>query len=55
LKQLIVKLLIIALPTYAVAILTEKMVYTMPMLAITSIIASNVFKLDEEGEGTESD
>ncbi len=42
-KILILKILIIAIPTYAIAILTEMMVYTMPMLAITTVIATSIF------------
>ncbi len=42
-KILILKVLIIAVPTYAIAILTEAMVYTMPMLAITTVIATSIF------------
>tara|TARA_Y100001970_G_C14185381_1_gene832292 strand:+ start:605 stop:796 length:192 start_codon:yes stop_codon:yes gene_type:complete len=42
-KILILKILIIAIPTYAIAILTEMMVYTMPMLAITTVIATSLF------------
>lgn len=56
-KLLVSKILIVAIPTYAVAILTEQMVYTMPMLAITTIIATNLFndtqdaknRTDEDG------
>ena len=39
-KWLILKILIIAIPTYTVAFITEKMVFTIPMLAITTIIAT---------------
>jgi len=42
-KILIFKVLIIAVPTYSMAILTEAMVYTMPMLAITTVIATSIF------------
>tara|TARA_Y100000991_G_C21718996_1_gene241271 strand:+ start:43 stop:270 length:228 start_codon:yes stop_codon:yes gene_type:complete len=60
-KNLIKKVLIIAIPTYAIAILTNAMVYTMPMLAITTIIATNIFqddrdienRVDEEGESSD--
>lgn len=41
-KFLVIKVLIVAVPTYGVAILTKQMVYTMPMLAITTIIATNL-------------
>jgi hypothetical protein len=62
-KNLIKKVLIIAIPTYTIAILTNAMVYTMPMLAITTIIATNIFqddkdienRVDEEGESSDDD
>tara|TARA_B100001113_G_scaffold119960_1_gene97984 strand:+ start:58 stop:201 length:144 start_codon:yes stop_codon:yes gene_type:complete len=43
-KKLVYKILIIAIPTYALAISTQAMVFTMPMLAITTLIATNIFK-----------
>ena len=49
-KSLLYKILIIAIPTYAVAILTEAMVFTMPMLAITTLIATNLFNDGKEVE-----
>lgn len=49
--KLIIKVLIIALPTYSVAFYTEAMVYTMPMLAITTIIATNIF---DDGNSNEN-
>ena len=60
-KNLIKKVLIIAIPTYLIAIFTNAMVYTMPMLAITTIIATNIFqddrdienRVDEEGESSD--
>ena len=60
-KNLIKKVLIIAIPTYAIAIFTNAMVYTMPMLAITTIIATNIFqddrdienRVDEEGDSSD--
>ena len=53
--------MVIAIPTYAMAILTEAMVYTMPMLAITTLIATNLSndsqepenRIDEDGEDGE--
>jgi hypothetical protein len=62
-KNLIKKVLIIAIPTYAIAIFTNAMVYTMPMLAITTIIATNIFqddrdienRVDEEGDSSDDD
>ena len=60
-KNLIKKVLIIAIPTYSIAIFTNAMVYTMPMLAITTIIATNIFqddrdienRVDEEGDSSD--
>ncbi|MDB9769380.1 hypothetical protein OAB98_00335 [Gammaproteobacteria bacterium] len=60
-KNLIIKVLVIAIPTYAMAIFTEAMVYTMPMLAITTLIATNLSndsqepenRIDEDGEDGE--
>ena len=49
-KKLLIKILIIGIPTYSVAILTGAMVYTMPMLAITTVIATNLFDDAKENE-----
>ena len=49
-KSLLYKILIIAVPTYAIAIITQAMVFTMPMLAITTLIATNIFKDDKDVE-----
>ena len=49
-KNLFIKVLIIAIPTYTVAITTGAMVYTMPMLAITTVIATNLFDDTKENE-----
>ena len=49
-KNLIFKILIIGIPTYAMAIITKAMVFTMPMLAITTIIATNMFDDGRENE-----
>lgn len=53
--RLIVKIAIIAIPTYTIAILTEQMVYTIPMLVITSLIAQSAFKIDEESDSVDSE
>ena len=37
-KKLLIKILIIGIPTYTVALITKAMVFTMPMLAITTVI-----------------
>ena len=49
-SNLIKKISLVAIPTYAVAILTEQMVYTMPMLAITTLMATSLFKGSQEFE-----
>ena len=49
-QNLLIKISIIGIPTYAVAILTGAMVYTMPMLAITTVIATNLFDGSKENE-----
>jgi len=62
-KNLINKVLVIAIPTYAVAIYTEAMVYTVPMLAITTLIATSIFedtknlesRVDEDGDIDDGD
>ena len=62
-KTLIKKILIIAVPTYAMTFLTNSMVNTMPMLAITTIISTNVFqddrdienRVDEDGDSSNDD
>ena len=43
LKPLIIKLMVVLIPSYTVAYLTEAMVYTVPMLAASSIIATNLY------------
>ena len=48
--NLIKKVAMVGIPTYAVAIYTEQMVYTMPMLAITTIIATTLFKDSQDFE-----
>ena len=54
-SELIIKVLIIGVPTYLVAFLTEAMVYTVPMLAITSVIATSVYKKDDIEKRIDSD
>ena len=49
-NNLIKKVLIIAIPTYIIAFLTKAMVFTMPMLAITTVIATNLFDDAKENE-----
>jgi hypothetical protein len=63
-RPLLVKLAVILIPSYSVAFLTEAMVYTIPMLAATSFLATNLYASpvvsrrvdDEEGsEGSDSE
>ena len=54
-KKLSAKILIIGIPTYTVALTTNAMVYTMPMLAITTIIATNIFDDVKENENRVDD
>ena len=49
-NNILLKVLIIGVPTYTVAIATEAMVFTMPMLAITTVIATNLFDDAKENE-----
>ena len=41
-KIILAKVLIIGIPTFATAYITDSMVYTIPMLAITTIIATSL-------------
>ena len=41
--QLITRVSIILIPTYSVAFVTEAMIYTMPMLAASTIVATNLY------------
>ena len=47
-KNLVIKVLVIALPTYAIAIMTRDMVFTIPMLAISTLIATNLYKNEND-------
>jgi len=56
------KIIIILLPTYSIAYMTEKMVYVIPMLTVCTLIASTSFdkgtrnrRLDEDGYKKDSD
>ena len=44
-KIILAKVLIIGIPTFATAYMTDSMVYTIPMLAITTIIATSLTEL----------
>ena len=48
-KQLIVRVMVMLLPTYFVAYVSGAMIYTMPMLAVCTLIAANLYD-DEEVE-----
>ena len=55
-KQLIVRVLVMLVPTYSVAYISEAMIYTMPMLAVCTLIAANLYgeeetenRVDEDG------
>ena len=62
-KKLLAKILIIGIPTYTVALTTNAMVYTMPTLAITTLLATSLYKdsqevenrIDEDGDGDGDD
>jgi hypothetical protein len=41
-KILMIKLIIVGLPTYSAALLTNKMVYVVPMLAVALLFGSNL-------------
>ena len=53
--KLIYKVLIIAVPTYTIAFMTDAMVYTMPMLAITTVIATSVFNEKDNEKRIDTD
>ena len=44
-KIILAKVLIIGIPTFATAYMTDSMVYTIPMLAITTIVATSITEL----------
>jgi hypothetical protein len=46
-KQLIVRVLVMLVPTYSVAYISEAMIYTMPMLAVCTLIAANLYGEEE--------
>lgn len=48
--------IIVLVPTYIVAYLTDKMVYTIPMLAAASFIAASIGRIhDDDRRKTEED
>ena len=59
LKQGFLQAVIVLVPTYLVAYFTDKMVYTIPMLAASSFIAASIssrdtkLKVDDDTEGSD--
>ncbi len=47
-KKALIKALIILIPTYSVAFLTEMMVYTIPMLVASSIFATSLYSKNKD-------
>ena len=45
--QLLIRVLVMLVPAYSVAYITNAMIYTMPMLACCTLIAANLFDADE--------
>ena len=45
--QILIRLLVMLVPTYTVAYITKAMIYTMPMLAACTLLAANLFNDDE--------
>ena len=57
-KESIIKALIILVPSYTMAVLTEKMVYVLPIVVVSGIVAMAVIpdkkkRLDDEGDTNE--
>ena len=46
----VIQAVIVLLPTYVIAYMTDKMVYTIPMLAAMSFVAARVGKHYEDNE-----
>ena len=59
LKKGLLQAVIVLVPTYIVAYLTDKMVFTIPMLAASSFIAASIssrdtkLKVDDDAEGSD--
>tara|TARA_B100001093_G_scaffold210238_1_gene201903 strand:- start:444 stop:674 length:231 start_codon:yes stop_codon:yes gene_type:complete len=56
LKKALVRGIVVLIPTYIVAYLTDKMVYVVPMLAAMGIIAAGLFedntkRIDSDNDG----
>ena len=63
-KQISIRVLVMLVPTYTVAYISGAMIYVMPMLAVCTLIAANLFnseeienRVDEDGssDGDSSD
>ena len=57
-KEAFFKSLIILVPSYTMAVLTEKMVYVLPIVVVSGIVAMAVIpdkkkRLDDEGDTNE--
>lgn len=46
-QKLAVRVLVMLVPTYLVAYVSGAMIYTMPMLAVCTLIAANLYDNDE--------
>ena len=46
LKKALIRALVVLIPTYGVAFVTDKMVYVVPMLAAMGFIAAGLFEED---------
>jgi hypothetical protein len=49
------KILVVLVPTYTIAYLTDKMVYVIPMLAACTLIASTSFNRDKRSRRLDED
>ena len=58
-QQGFIQAIIVLVPTYLVAYFTDKMVFTIPMLAASSFIAASIssrdtkLKVDDDAEGSD--
>ena len=48
----VIQAIVVLVPTYIIAYLTDKMVYTIPMLAAMSFVAARIGKYYEEEQQT---
>ena len=46
----VIQAVVVLVPTYAIAYLTDKMVYTIPMLAAMSFVAARIGRYYEDNE-----